>query len=338
MSNYTLNIKINYEGSWRNSFLDENYKYIASITSMKKSADNYIEREITDDTAFGIMHRLIGDRRKIAAIRDSDCNYFEDLEIQFNDNIEVVNNEITYLRSFLKNKNKGSFNGSVNTDLPIFTCVQAQQFWGLLSLELDELCEFIIDESYQHSGVIDLDPQVIGYRLEDIAALKKVENNGLITQAIEVVSNAFPAHAEKYIEKDEKVFPNRLYAAALYLNLERLSSTHDMSAFLSRNGLITGLSRHGFNGYSDFMSNKTTGGAKTVFGNPYLYTEFVKGRGKVQHLLKKCSGVLEITIETDKSRVVELKSMILNASVSTFRMGKKGLSYVSDMKIKRVEI
>lgn len=50
-------------------------------------------------------------------------------------------------------------------------------------------------------------------------------------------------------------------------------------------------------------------------------------------MLNKADGKLTITINIDKQKSLELKEMIENASVASFRLGKKGLAYVSNVRI-----
>ena len=68
-----MKITIEYESSWRNSFLDGNNNeplpkkgrdFVGSMTSLKKEG-NFLVREITLDTVMGILNRLIGDQRKL---------------------------------------------------------------------------------------------------------------------------------------------------------------------------------------------------------------------------------------------------------------------------------
>ena len=72
-----MRITIEYESSWRNSFLDGNNNeelpakgrnYIASNTNLRNE-ENFIKREVTLDTIMGILCRLIGDQRKLYQAR-----------------------------------------------------------------------------------------------------------------------------------------------------------------------------------------------------------------------------------------------------------------------------
>ncbi len=75
-----MKITIEYEASWRNSFLDgsnnellpqKGRKYIASIKAIDDKPENFIRRDITKDTVMGVLNRLIGDQRKLYQARHS---------------------------------------------------------------------------------------------------------------------------------------------------------------------------------------------------------------------------------------------------------------------------
>jgi len=75
-----MKIGIEYEASWRNSFLDgdnnealpkKGRKFIGSITALKKS-ENYIKRDVTHNTVMGILNRLIGEQRKLYQAREDE--------------------------------------------------------------------------------------------------------------------------------------------------------------------------------------------------------------------------------------------------------------------------
>jgi hypothetical protein len=49
--------------------------------------------------------------------------------------------------------------------------------------------------------------------------------------------------------------------------------------------------------------------------------------------MTKASGQLEISIEVDRDKGLEIKTLIENAGVSSFYLGKKGLAYVSNIRV-----
>ena len=124
-----------------------------------------------------------------------------------------------------------------------------------------------------------------------------------------------------------------MYCSALYLQLERLGKIYCMQTAKSKMGGISGISNNGFT-LKDFMDKYTTGPKKLIYGNPYVREELVKGKGKIKHLLSKASGQLIIHLNISFERAVELKTMIDNAGVSAFYLGKKGLAYVSHIDIR----
>ncbi|MDQ7002766.1 MAG: type I-Fv CRISPR-associated protein Cas5fv, partial [Ghiorsea sp.] len=110
---------------------------------------------------------------------------------------------------------------------------------------------------------------------------------------------------------------------------------YDMSSARTKVGGISGISKRGFT-KKDFMARFTTGDKKKIWGNPYIHEEFVKGVGKIKHLMTKASGSLEINIDIDRSKAKEIENMIESAGVSSFYLGKKGLAYVTNISTREV--
>ncbi|MGL1957994.1 MAG: type I-Fv CRISPR-associated protein Cas5fv [Colwellia sp.] len=332
-----MKITIEYESSWRNSFLDGNNnetlpkigrKFIGSMTSLKKP-ENFIKREVTLDTAMGVLNRLIGDQRKLYQSRNGDNYFFEDIEslVSFNDKPKIINNEMTYIRNITGSTDQNSYTGLIQVNDPMFLSDYSGELWGVLALNLDELCQFILSENTIKAR-ISKDPLTIIARLEELNKEKPVENIDLINSAFEALQNKF----EKYKGLNNKglVFPLALYCSALYLQLELLSKKYDMSTAKTKAGGISGISNNGVT-KKDFMARFTTGDKKKIWGNPYIHEEFVKGEGKTKHLMTKASGTLDIILNISRDKAKEIKMMVDDAGVSSFYLGKKGLAYVSNI-------
>lgn len=175
-----MKISIDYEASWRNSFLDgsnnesvpkKGRNFIGSMTNLKEK-ENYKSREITLDTVLGVLNRLIGDQRKLYQSRQGFSNhkhYFEDIvkHIQFEDKPKIKCQEIVYIRNMSGNTDQNAFTGMIKVNDAVFQSDFSQLFWGTLSLNFDQLCEFIIEDSTFESD-IKLDPRSIMHRLEEI--------------------------------------------------------------------------------------------------------------------------------------------------------------------------
>jgi hypothetical protein len=340
-----MKITIEYESSWRNSFLGGNNneplsktgrKFIGSMTSLKKP-ENFIKRDVTIDTVMGVLNRLIGDQRKLYQSRNGNNYFFEKLEplVTFNDKPEYINNEMTYIRNITGSTDQGAFTGLVKVNDPMLTSYFSQELWGVLALSVDEVSSFICDEKFNVDKNISLDPIQLVQRAEFLdKKIKPVENSGLYIDVVTTLNGKFPEiMTDKlptpYIEVNGNIKPIRLYSAALYIQLDRLSSKFDMSLATTKAGKVAGFSKRGFNGRRDFMKNFVTGGEKKIWGNPYIREEFVKGEGKTKHLMTKASGTLEMTLNISRDKAKEIKLMIDNAGVSSFYLGKKGLAYVS---------
>ena len=171
---------------------------------------------------------------------------------------------------------------------------------------------------------------MITARLDEINKLKPLENSGEVANAFNKLSEHFSKF--KGVNNKGLILPISLYCSALYLQLERLSQKFDMSTAKSKAGGISGISNNGFT-KKDFMARYTTGDKKRIWGNPYIHEEFVKGEGKTKHLMTKVSGQLHIAIDLEKHRSKELAELIESAGVSSFYLGKKGLAYVTRIKL-----
>ncbi|PHR83795.1 MAG: hypothetical protein COA59_10550 [Colwellia sp.] len=334
-----MKIEIKYESSWRNSFLDGSNdeplpktgrKFIGSMTSLKKEG-NYIPRSISHNTVMGLLNRLIGDQRKLYQSRQSDIYYFKELEslVTFEDKPIYVNQEMTYVRNISGSEDQNSYTGMIQVDDPIFTSDYSKQLWGVLQLDLNELCEFIL-ENKKVFKTIAHNPLVIIARLDELFKLKSIPNEANINEAFNYLRSNF----EKFngLNRKEEVLPISLYCSALYLQLERLSDDFVVSSAKTKAGGLSGISNNGFT-KKDFMSRYTSGDKKKIWGNPYIRKEKIKGIGEVTSLMSKAGGTLNININVDRSTAKSLLEVIENAGVSSFYLGKKGLAYVSNIRI-----
>jgi hypothetical protein len=334
-----MKFTIEYESSWRNSFLEGNNneelpnvgrKFIGSMTSLGKP-ENFLQRNISLDTVMGVLNRLIGDQRKLYQSRSSDNYYFKDIEsvVQFEDKPKVINQEMTFIRNITGSTDQNSYTGAVKVNDPVFNSDYSSEFWGILALDLPQLCQFINSNTYVKT-CINRDPISVIERLEELNKLKVIENIGEVQGAF----NNLNIHFEKFkgLNKKGFIYPISLYCSALYLQLIRLSNKFDMSSAKTKAGGISGISNNGFT-KKDFMARYTTGNKKKIWGNPYIHEQFIKGEGKVKHLMTKASGKLEIEVNITKDKGCEILELIENAGVSSFYLGKKGLAYVTKIRV-----
>lgn len=336
-----MKITIDYESCWRNSFLDgsnnealpkKGRKFIGSMTNLKKP-ENFIKRDITLDTVMGVLNRLIGDQRKLYQARNEEeygHYYFKEIEplITFKDNIDpkrTNENEMTYIRNISGSTDQNSFTGIIKTQDPVFLSDYSAEFWGVLALDFNALCQFIINGNKVDLDIA-LDPISIISRLETLNKEKAVPNEGQANEATLVLNEHFPETS--YLSNKGEIIPIMLYCSALYLQLDRLSQHFDISSAKTKAGGISGISKRGFT-KKDFMNRFTSGDKKKIWGNPYIRKERIKGVGDVTSMMTKASGQLEISIDVEQSKAKEIKEMIENAGVSSFYLGKKGLAYVS---------
>ncbi len=334
-----MKITIDYEASWRNSFLDGNNneplpkpgrKFIGSMTSLKQEG-NFIRREVTLDTVMGILNRLIGDQRKLYQARNDGAYYFKDIEnlVKYEDKPTCINTEMTYIRNVTGSNDQNSYTGMIKIDDPMFSSDFSAEFWGILAMDIEQLYEFIISDT-PVTTTIEMNPLTIIAKLEELNKEKALLNAGEAKKAVEVLLKTFPDIT--YINRKEEVVPISLYCSSLYIQIERLAKRFDVNTAKTKSGVISGISKRGFT-KKDFMNRFTTGDKKKIWGNPYILKERIKGIGEVTSLMTKASGKLDIELQIERSLAKELESMIENAGVSSFYLGKKGLAYVSNIRV-----
>lgn len=331
-----MEITIEYHSCWRNSFLDKSNnekvdkknirKYIASSQSLAKP-ENYIERNITIDTVMGVLNRLIGESRKLWQAREDENYYFKDIEplIEFKDDIKCLSKEIVVLRNFEGNYNPSGMSGSYKSSSPYFTSDFSEELWGLLAMDFDELLNYIVTGKDPLKSQ-DLHPVSIFERIDAISKFKPSQYD--CTDAFAIIKEKFATELKNDVI--EKADATVYYFCALYLKFDELAKRgYDVQSILSKKGCFPGFSKRTFT-KSDFIGKIATGGKQLIIGNPY----FVGRKGtQDEKMLNKADGKLTITINIDKQKSLELKEMIENASVASFRLGKKGLAYVSNMRI-----
>lgn len=343
-----MRIIINYESSWRNSFLDgdnnqplppKGRKFVGSMTNLKKP-ENFKKREITLDTVMGLLNRVVGDQRKLYQSRASEDYFFGDIDHQATEKVlfedhSTETREMTFIRNISGSTDQNSFAGAIKDNSPMLISDYSMEFWGVLALSVKGVCDFIMNEDSAIDEEISLNPVSLVERMESLAKEKNILNEGLAINVVEKLSHKFPELItaklpEPYIEKTGGIKPIRFYSAALYLQLERLASKFDMSSATTKVGKVAGFSKRGFNGKRDFIKNFVTGGEKKIWGNPYIRKERIKGVGEVVSLMTKASGQLVINLDVNRDKAKEIKGMIERAGVSSFYLGKKGLAYISE--------
>lgn len=334
-----MQVEIIYESCWRNSFLTgennaplpkKGRDFVGSMTQLNKAEENYRTRQITHQTVMGLLNRLIGDQRKLYQAEQDPNYYFKEIEekIQFEDK-SADWEEVVYLRNLSGNTDQGSFSGMILGSDAAFNAAYSGKLWGVLEYSLEELYQFILGEDLGKEAA-DLSPlYVVAKFSEELKALKPILVDDQTQPVLNKLAELFPDL--DYTNKAGKILPVSLYCSALYLQLDRLGATYDLSGLLSKQGNLSGISKRGFT-LKDFMKKYTTGNGKLIHGNPYVQTTMKKGEGKISRKLIKARGVLTIHLDIDRSKARELKSMIEAAGVSAFPLGKKGLAYVSKIK------
>jgi len=353
-----MQIIIEYESSWRNSFLEgsnneplpkKGRNYLASNSKLDEDPKHYIEHKITFNTIMGILNRLIGDQRKLYQAKEQNNYFFKDVEpkISFKDKNVVESNEIVYIRNMTGNTDRNSFSGPINDKHELFTSDYSKELWKIISLDFNYLIKFILEGEIQNEADAILDPALIidiikefkDIKLEKILEIFNLDKNEVNEasnylknnrELNKQLKNQFPALQKTFSDinyvTEDKVILRAFYCSSLYLQALRLSKIYSMDGVL-----LKGFSVNGFTP-KDFMKPLTKG-MKMVWGNPYIREEFIKGEGKVRRMLTKASGQLEIHLNIPNEKARELKDLIDSAGVSSFYLGKKGLAYVSAIRV-----
>lgn len=335
-----MQIIIEYDSTWRNSFLDGSNnqplpkggrKFIASMTNLR-NAENYIERGITKDTVMGVLNRLIGEQAKLYQARERENYYFKEIEAQLKESDIVDISEISQEVVFIRNKNNSTsqndFTGLIKSDHPTFNSHYSNEFWGVLWLDLEQLIQFMFDNQFsvlKHIEKINVNPELVLEKSLEIQSLKSVDTSSINQSVFNFLEDKFPNQV--YGDK-EKIKLESLYAASLYLQLERLEQKFNKPIacnFWRGEKLVFGFSKKGFNGSRDFMRNFITGGQKIIYGGAYTTRQGNK--------LNKASGQLIINLDLSEEKAKDLYNKINNAGVSAFYLGKKGLAYVKKITI-----
>ncbi|WP_373816991.1 type I-Fv CRISPR-associated protein Cas5fv [Neisseria dentiae] len=212
-------------------------------------------------------------------------------------------------------------------------------FWNILSLNIEQLCEFILDDKkigeFDIDRPISLDPISILVKLSQIKG-ENVSFEDRVKNASEYLLKYFGQKGDKdkgyeiKVNKKNQIPQLGLYCCALYLQMQRLEDRLNIIMPKSARGGISGISKNGFTP-KDIMNAYTTEGKKQSYGSPYIY---VDKEDKLNKWLIKANGTLEIILDIDRKTADKLKQMIDNAGVSSFYLGKKGLAYVSDIRLK----
>lgn len=338
-----MKIIIEYESSWRNSFLDgsndeqlpkQGRNFVASSAKLKDST-NFHQREITQNTVMGILNRLIGDQRKLYQARQSDDYYFRELEdlIEYIDKPKYISHEVIYLRNIEGVDNQKGYMGVIKANHPIFQSDYSFEFWNVLSLNIEQLCEFVLHnksiKDFELKKTLSLDPLSIIVQLKDIESRKPIDYNDDIQNVSKILMELFGKKpTDKYSYKPKinngtiKVLP--LYCCSLYLQMHRLEKSLNISMPKAKKGGISGISKNGFTA-KNIMETYVTNGKKQSYGGPYIYFD---KEDKLNKWLIKANGTLEIQLNLTPEQADDLKQKIKDAGVSSFYLGKKGLAYV----------
>lgn len=340
-----MRITIKYESSWQNSFLGGSNNeplpkngrdFIGSMKSLKDNpSENFIRCTITKDTVMGILNRLIGDQRKLYQARKLPNYFFSNMEdsITFKKiqgSTSSLSEEIVFIRNKKGSSDQNSFSGMIKDNDPAFNSDYSNELWGILTLDFDAVCNFILNPECVVKNTSAFNPLGVVAQLEQLKKMKSIAVTGVVKDALTVLEEQFPG--EKYADDKNTIKPIMFYCSALYLQVSRLSQRFDLTTVLTKSGGLSGIARRGFTP-RDIMNRFTTGDKKLIWGNPYLLKEKHKKTGETVSVLNKESGTLEINLTVSQEKALQISDMIDAAGVSSFCVGKKGLAYVESIEL-----
>lgn len=142
-----MKIYIEYDSCWQSSVLDnEAISEKSNTRKFNKSKPNGNVQKVSINTILGVLYRLIGDQRKMHQIKNSDQQYFFDLE----ENISFELNRPFYYEELVMLINKsndrtsdGKFIGVPKDEVELFFSEIAPNFWSVLYMTVDEVINFI---------------------------------------------------------------------------------------------------------------------------------------------------------------------------------------------------
>lgn len=345
-----LTIIIKYNSIWKTSFLagsnDEpvkkERKFVASIHELKKS-ENRLERNITVNTIMGVLNRLIGDQRKLYQARQDPNYYFKHLETVLKPKhiVEqaVHNDEMIRLQNLSSGFDKRLMAGIYSDSHPAFTNQDFTLLWHIAFLPLEKVLQFIFTGDLaclKEDKPMIYSPVDVADQLDDLAELKPIEIDSSFQKAINVLSKHF-TDVTYAPTSSGKFRPLAFYCSAMYLALEKLEQDQDVTPVLSPRGGISGISKRNFT-RPDFLLAYANGQRRKTFNTPYIIENRIKDKGLVRKKLTTANGTVSVHLPISNDKASELVNLIRCAGVGPFKLGKKGLAYIQDMRINQQSV
>jgi len=354
-------IDITYEGKWSNSFLDDpkprNEKgetpprnYIATTSTLKSDPDAYRFRDITLNTIYGVLYRLVGARKALDLMLEEDTSLIKTIisegRISFRHTPTSITKEIVYLRNAKNEPAQAEYAGV--PDVSFLADEDLSSIFEVADYTQEELVRFIsrqerpdrelegavkclFDLNFALSTSKDRMVADSPYRpvttdeKKKKAKLKKYIISYADPDILEGISSAYEEITNTRLEPKSNI----LIAAVNLATIEYVQKNPDTGLKKMLQNALPVFKGCGKNAKAftvrDFLT-PTTGYKKIQFGNPYR----VEGiNGKPDIWLTKMDGNVEIKIDCTMEEARELDKMIDYAGVGPFYIGKKGLAYIT---------
>lgn len=314
-----MQIIINYESKWGNSFLSEpndkgERKYIASKKASKNKSDT--EKNISLDTVYGILYRLLGSRKPLKIILKEDNSIMKKLieenKINFNVSKKIQTKELVYIRN--KNNHEISYSGVPNENL--LKIKDIKKPLSVLFYNRDELLEYILSNKPYDLKLKEETKSI------SILEISKMLSDFGKNKDLKLNNNEYKSLNKSY----KNIFKQDIHPESACLTFLAINkSIHyffknktEKLIKLSNNNTFAGISLNGHS-YTEKTFMQQFANKKINYGNQYK--------------IKKENGVLKINIDCDLESAEEIKVLLNNAGVSSFYLGKKGLAYVDEIII-----
>lgn len=348
-----MEIVINYSGKWGNSFLSppnelneddvlnnknvsihKDRSYVASLSNLNSLKgdvlDFYKKRDISLDTVYGVIYRLCGATYNLEKLKIKDKSIISSLiknkKISF-ESKEIETQETVFLRNKELSSERESYSGL--PDDSFLKLENIQKYLNVLNYNRENLLKYLLEDKFFEQET----------EINDILTLLNLLNesldkkNGFLIKEdeIEFVNNKYKILFEKEIESK-----SNLRLLAINKAMKEFSEVNvNSKKYLTSNNTLAGISLNGKSfTLKDLM--KKFAEKKIVYGNPYIINSWIKDEENGKNInfnkkLSKSHGQLIINIECDYDTSLELETMIYNAGVSSFYVGKKGLAYIKEI-------
>jgi hypothetical protein len=326
-------IKENENKEYKN-FISENNSYVENLKEINKVYQNFKYNDITIDTILGILCRLVGDVRRLDDIKLIENHPIVKIKdkISFINNNSYYQNELINLHTPPKTSPNGAGGMIINQSPLMINNDFSENFFSIFNYRSEDELLIYIEKLLKKDTSIRFE-KYIG----EVSLLNLVRQMNLGEERFKG-SDSNEKFSKLLGKKVYNIYGLLLYERINYLNYFK-DYPEEIAQTLNKNGNIPGIATTSGgltvkDFYSAYVKEK-----KTTWNLPYsIKTKrvFFKDGEKMNFNaslgVTKEGGNLVINLNVDNDVAQEIKTMIKEASVNTFYMGKKGLAYITEIK------